>query len=123
MPYSKILEAWSERHFSGNEKASRHEASVVLARDLYIMTDRDKQKTLALLMMQPWVKQIVEERQEDVERTVDDAAAYVVAQESEAAKKGKPWLPKISKEMKEALQKSTQKEPSFLCTHVGLSLR
>ena len=104
VPYVKIIEAWSSQRFDGKKDASRHEASVVLARDLYIMTDRDKQKTLALLMVQPWVKQIVEERQEDVERTVNDAAAYVTAQESENAKKGKSWLPKVSKEMKAALE-------------------
>ena len=97
IPFQKIIEAWAAQRFS-KEGVSRHEASVVLARDLYIMTDRDKQKTLALLMAQPWVKEIVEERNEDVERTVNNAADYVTAQESENAKKGKAWLPKISKE-------------------------
>ncbi|WP_294748822.1 BT4734/BF3469 family protein [uncultured Prevotella sp.] len=106
VPFQTIIEAWATQRFGAKEGASRHEASVVLARDLYIMTDRDKQKTLALLMVQPWVKQIVEERQEDVERTVNNAADYVTAQESENAKKGKAWLPKISKEMKAALESS-----------------
>ena len=113
VPFQKIIEAWAAQRFGAKAGASRHEASVVLARDLYIMTDRDKQKTLALLMFQPWVQQIVEERQEDVERTVNDAAAYVTAQESENAKKGKSWLPKVSKEMKAALEASgavTQEE-------------
>ena len=104
VPYQKIIEAWATQRFGAKEGASRHEASVVLARDLYIMTDRDKQKTLALLMVQPWVQQIIEERQEDVERTVNNAADYVTAQENENAKKGKPWLPKVSKEMKAALE-------------------
>ena len=105
VPYLTIIEAWSKQRFSGDH-VSRHEASVVLARDLYIMTDRDKQATLALLMAQKWVQEIVEERQEDVERTVNNAAEYVTAQENENAKKGKPWLPKISKEMKAALEAS-----------------
>ena len=104
VPYVKIIEAWSSQRFDGKKDASRHEASVVLARDLYIMTDRDKQKTLALLMVQPWVQQIIEERQEDVERTVNNAADYVTVQENENAKKGKPWLPKVSKDMKAALE-------------------
>ena len=104
VPFQKIIEAWSSQRFDGKKDASRHEASVVLARDLYIMTDRDKQKTLALLMVQPWVQQIIEERQEDVERTVNNAADYVTVQENENAKKGKPWLPKVSKEMKAALE-------------------
>ena len=105
VPYLTIIEAWSKQRFSGSN-VSRHEASVVLARDLYIMTDRDKQATLALLMAQKWVQEIVEERQEDVERTVNNAADYVAAQENENAKKGKPWFPKISKEMKAALEAS-----------------
>ena len=96
-------------HDTGGD-SSRHEASVVLARDLFIMYDRDKRKTLKVLLSQPWVQQIINERGEDVERTVNDAAAYVAAQESEAAKKGKPWLPKVSKEMKEALEKVVGKE-------------
>ena len=106
VPFQTIIEAWAAQRFGAKEGASRHEASVVLARDLYIMTDRDKQKTLALLMAQPWVKQIIAERGEDVERTVNNAADYVTAQESENAKKGKSWLPKISKEMKAALEAS-----------------
>ena len=100
--FSQIIEAWSQQRFSG-EKVSRHEASVVLARDLYIMTDRDKAKTLELLMAQPWVQEMVAERQEDVERTVDNAADYVKAQENENAKKGRACLPKVSKEMQEVL--------------------
>ena len=103
VPYQKIIEAWSEQRFGGKDGVSRHEASVVLARDLYIMTDRDKKAALALLLAQPWVKQIVDERQEDVERTVNNAADYVTAQENENAKKGKPWMPKISKEMSAAV--------------------
>ena len=102
-PFLPIIKAWADQRFE-SDGVSRHEASVVLARDLYIMTDRDKQKTLALLMVQPWVQEMIAERQEDVERTVSDAAAYVAAQESENAKKGKSWLPKISKEMKEAFE-------------------
>ncbi len=101
--YLTIIEAWSKQRFSGSN-VSRHEASVVLARDLYIMTDRDKQATLVLLMAQKWVQEIVQERCEDVERTVNNAADYVAAQENENSKKGKSWLPKISKEMKAALE-------------------
>ena len=64
------------------------------------------------LMAQKWVQEIVEERQEDVERTVNNAADYVAAQENENAKKGKPWFPKISKEMKAALEASGAVEAS-----------
>ena len=98
-----ICDAWSAQRFGGGHNVSRHEASVVLARDLYIMYDRDQRKTLKTLLAQPWVQAIIQERGEDVERTVSNAAAYVAAQESENAKKGKPWLPTISKEMKAVL--------------------
>lgn len=112
VPYAKIIEAWSAQRFSGKEGASRHEASVVLARDLYIMLDRDTKGVLTLLLAQKWVQEIIEERGEDVERTVNDAATYVKAEESENAKKGKPWLPKMSKEMKAALEASGATESS-----------
>ncbi len=106
VPLLKIIEAWSKQRFSGTN-TSRHDASVLLARELYIMTDRDKPQTLALLKAQPWVQEIIKERGEDVERTVDNAAEYVQAQESENAKKGKSWLPKIKKEMQEAVNMFT----------------
>ena len=100
MPLLSIIAAWWKKRSTSSDEVSRHEASVVLARDLYIMTDRDKAKTLALLMVQPWVQDMIVERGEDVKRTVDNAADYVTAQENDNAKKGKAWLPKISKEMK-----------------------
>ena len=63
---------------------------------------------IVVLMAQPWVKEIIKERNEDVERTVNNAADYVTAQESENAKKGKSWLPKISKEMAEIVRSEEQ---------------
>ncbi len=106
MPLLSIIAAWWKKRSASSDEVSRHEASVVLARDLYIMTDRDKTKTLALLMVQPWVQEMIAERGEDVKRTVDNAADYVTAQENDNAKKGKAWLPKISKEMKAVLEPS-----------------
>ena len=100
-----IIEVWTKERFGdGTKQVSRHEASVALARDLYIMLDRDARKTLAVLKAQKWVQDIIEERNEDVERTVRNAAEYVAAAESEAAKKGKIWLPKPSKEMQKAIK-------------------
>ena len=99
VPYQRIIEAWALQRFSSEheEEISRHIACVALARDLYIMTDRDAAQTLTLLKVQPWVQAVIHERHEDVEAIVGDAAAYVKAQESQAAKKGKPWLPQPSK--------------------------
>ena len=110
MPLLSIIAAWWKKRSTSSDEVSRHEASVVLARDLYIMTDRDKAKTLALLMVQPWVQEMIAERGEDVKRTVDNAADYVTAQENDNAKKGKAWLPKISKEMKAVLEPSETSE-------------
>ncbi|SEA73974.1 VirE N-terminal domain-containing protein [Xylanibacter ruminicola] len=110
MPLLSIIAAWWKKRSTSSDEVSRHEASVVLARDLYIMTDRDKAKTLALLMVQPWVQEMIAERGEDVKRTVNNAADYVTAQENENAKKGKAWLPKISKEMKAVLEVGTEVE-------------
>ena len=79
-----IIEVWTKERFGdGTKQVSRHEASVALARDLYIMLDRDARKTLAVLKAQKWVQDIIEERNEDVERTVRNAAEYVAAAESE----------------------------------------
>ena len=98
MPVMEIVDKWSQQHFA-SEGVSRHESSILLARDLLIMLDRDQSQVLSVLKAQPWVQAIIRERGEDVERTVSDAATYLKAQESQAAKKGQPWLPKISKEM------------------------
>ena len=84
-----ICDHWSANRFkAGDTKPSRHDASVVLARDLYIMYDRDKRKARQVLVSQPWVQEIIRERDEDVDRTLSDAADYVAANEHENAKKG-----------------------------------
>ena len=102
MPVMDIVDKWNQQHFA-SEGVSRHESSIILARDLLIMLDRDQSQVLAVLKALPWVQAIISERGEDVERTVSDAANYLKAQESKAAKQGKPWLPKISKEMQEVV--------------------
>lgn len=102
MPVMEIVDKWSQQHFS-DEGVSRHESSIILARDLLIMLDRDQSQVLAVLKAQPWVQAIISERGEDVDRTVSDAANYLKAQETKAAKQGKPWLPKISKEMQKVV--------------------
>ena len=113
-----IIDAWSAQHFGdGTQEVSRHEASLVLAKDLFVMFDRDKEKTLKTLLAQKWVQAIVEERNEDVERTVSNAADYVEAAESEAAKKGKNWTPKPSKEMQGAIKTATGKTYQCIIHH------
>ena len=111
MPIQPVIDQWTADRFGGKKEVSRHDASLALAKDLYILYDRDQRKTLAALKAQKWVQDIIEERGEDVERTVSDAANYVAAAESEAAKKGKNYVPKPSKEMQAAIEKVTGKAP------------
>lgn len=104
----QIIDAWTKEHFSDQTKqVSRHEASLILAKDLYIMLDRDAVKTLSVLKAQPWVQDIIKERDEDVERTLRNAVDYVKAAESDAAKKGRNWKEEPSKEMQKAVAKVT----------------
>ena len=105
MPVMEIVKKWSQQHFTSDD-VSRHESSILLARDLLIMLDRDQSRVLSVLKSQPWVQAIISERGEDVERTVSDALNYLKAQESENAKKGRAWLPKVSKEMKAVIEEN-----------------
>ena len=105
VPVSEIVKKWSQQHFTSDD-VSRHESSILLARDLLIMLDRDQSRVLSVLKSQPWVQAIISERGEDVERTVSDALNYLKAQESENAKKGRAWLPKVSKEMKVVIEEN-----------------
>ena len=105
MPVMEIVKKWSQQHFTSDD-VSRHESSIRLARDLLIMLDRDQSRVLSVLKSQPWVQAIISERGEDVERTVSDALNYLKAQESENAKKGRAWLPKVSKEMKAVIEEN-----------------
>ncbi len=105
MSVMEIVKKWSQQHFTSDD-VSRHESSILLARDLLIMLDRDQSRVLSVLKSQPWVQAIISERGEDVERTVSDALNYLKAQESENAKKGRAWLPKVSKEMKAVIEEN-----------------
>ena len=60
---------------------SRHDQSLRLARDLMVMLDRDRELTLQVLKQQSWVREIIEERNEPVDQTVDSALAYIVEHE------------------------------------------
>ena len=86
--------------------SNRHNESLKLASDLLIMFDGDKQKTLAMLKAQPWVQEIIDERNENVEQTVDSAAQRMVERE----KKYGPDL-KLSKVMQEAIENTRKAHP------------
>ena len=100
--------------------SNRHKESLKLASDLLVLFDGDKKKTLALLKAQSWIQEIIAERDENVEQTVDSASARM-------AEKEKKYLSQSpSKEMQKAIEevtgktyqellKITQKEPEPLC--------
>ena len=90
VPYNKIVEAWL-----GDKKVEpgdRHHTSLILADHLRYITDNDPVLIEKILRQTPFVKDIVEERNEDVAQTVKSAQGY-------------EFLRGIPKRMKQALDK------------------
>ena len=81
------------------EDSNRHKESLKLATDLLLMLDGDKKLVRRIVEAQPWVKEIIEERDENVEQTVESAAGCVAEKEKKYASS----LP--SKAMLEAVRK------------------
>ena len=81
------------------EDSNRHTESLKLATDLLLMLDGDRQSVQRIVEAQPWVKEIIEERDENVAQTVESAASCVAEKE----KKYAGALP--SKAMQEAVKK------------------
>ena len=67
------------------EDSNRHTESLKLATDLLLMLDGDKAAVLRLVESQPWVKEIIAERDENVAQTVDSAADCVAQKERKYA--------------------------------------
>ena len=83
--------------------SNRHNESLKLATDLLLMLDGDKAAVQRIVEAQPWVKEIIDERDENVSQTVSSAAECVAQKEKKYASS----LP--SKAMQEAIQKATGK--------------
>ena len=83
--------------------SNRHNESLKLATDLLLMLDGDKQAVLRIVEVQPWVKEIIDERNENVAQTVESAAGCIAQKEKKYASS----FP--SKAMLEAIQKATGK--------------
>ncbi len=86
------------------EDSNRHKESLKLATDLLLMLDGDKKLVQRIIEAQPWVKEIIEERDENVAQTVESAAGCVAEKEKKYANS----LP--SKAMLEAVKKFTGKD-------------
>ena len=81
------------------EDSNRHKESLKLATDLLLMLDGDKKLVQRIVKAQPWVQEIIEERDENVAQTVESAAGCVAEKEKKYASS----LP--SKAMQEAVRK------------------
>ena len=80
--------------------SNRHNESLKLASDLLVLFDGDRQLVQQVLERQPWVREIIEERNENVEQTVASAAERMAERE-------KKYLTQCpSKLMQEAIQKT-----------------
>ena len=86
------------------EDSNRHKESLKLATDLLLMLDGDKKLVQRIIEAQSWVKEIIEERDENVAQTVESAASCVAEKEKKYASS----LP--SKAMLEAVKKFTGKD-------------
>ena len=83
--------------------SNRHKESLKLATDLLLMLDGDSRSVQHYVEAQPWVQEIIKERDENVGQTVASAVECVAQKE----KKYASCLP--SKEMQEAVQRATGK--------------
>ena len=81
--------------------SNRHNESLKLATDLLLMLDGDKARVQRIVEAQPWVQEIIAERDENVGQTVSSAADCVAQKE----KKYAASLP--SKAMQEAIKAHT----------------
>ena len=86
------------------EDSNRHKESLKLATDLLLMLDGDTKLVQRIIEVQPWVQEIIEERDENVAQTVESAAGCVAEKEKKYASS----LP--SKAMQEAVKKVSGKD-------------
>ena len=97
--------------------SNRHNESLKLASDLLVLFDGDRQKVLQALKAQPWVQEIIDERDENVEQTVQSAAERMADREKKYLSQmpSKPMQEAIKEATGKTWQEITQKEPSLLC--------
>ena len=86
-----------------SEDSNRHKESLKLATDLLIMLDGDKKQVQRIVEAQPWVREIIDERDENVGQTVESAASCI------AEKEKKYVSSQPSKAMLTAIQEATGK--------------
>ena len=98
-----IIDARFAAKLPCKDDQNRHAESLKLATDLLLMFDGDKQTVLRIVEAQPWVQEIIDERDENVEQTVESAAAHKRKLEEKVKE---PWP---SNAMQEAVLQATGK--------------
>ena len=93
-----IIDARYGTQLPCKEDSNRHAESLKLATDLMLMLDGDKALVRQVVEAQPWVQEIIDERDENVEQTVESAAGCIAEKEKKYASS----LP--SKTMQEAVK-------------------
>ena len=81
-----IIEARYGDKLPCRDDSNRHTESLKLATDLLIMLDGDRAKVEEIVEAQPWVREIIDERGEDVAKTVESAASCVGEKEKKSAR-------------------------------------
>ena len=81
----RIIDARYAEKLPCRDDSNRHKESLKLATDLLIMLDGDKKLVQQIVEEQPWVKEIIQERDENVGQTVDSAVACVAEKEKKTA--------------------------------------
>ena len=87
--------------------SNRHNESLKLATDLLLMFDGDKALTQRTVERQPWVQEIVDERDENVAQTVESAAKQLAKREETTSR---PYPSKAMQAAIEAVVGKTYRE-------------
>ena len=77
----KIIDARYAAKLPCADDSNRHKESLKLATDLLLMLDGDKQLVQRIVESQPWVQEIIDERNENVTQTVESAAGCIAEKE------------------------------------------
>ena len=96
-----IIDSRYAGHVPCKADSNRHTESLKLASDLLVMLDGDKQQVQRIVEQQPWVQEIIAERDENVAQTVESARKQLAKREETTSQ---PWP---SKAMQEAIEKVT----------------
>ena len=105
VPYSKIIEAWLD---GVNLDKNRHNTLTELASHLRYLIGKNPKKITQVVMQLPWVQDLAAEG-EDVAGTVSSVMGWRYNERM-------PVKLREALQQAGALEKSTQKEPSLLCT-------